>query len=93
MHKTTIPWSQKWKNHSLNFQRSTTLVASPTSSITDDEYELLDLAGNIQEEENITAMENDTGEMKTLQTGMIWMSGSMKWTTSLLLRKKTWRKA
>ena len=33
--------------------------------LTDDERELLDLAGNIQEEENTMAMENDTGDEDT----------------------------
>ena len=33
--------------------------------LTDDERELLDLAGNIEEEENTTAMENDTGDEDT----------------------------
>ena len=33
--------------------------------LTDDKHEPLDLAGNMQEEENITAMENDTGDNDT----------------------------
>ena len=59
--------------------------------LTNNKHELLDLAGNIQEEENTTAMENDTGDEDTADKDD--MDGSMKWTTSPLLRKKTWRKA